>query len=521
MTGGAFSMVSTLRLVLGDQLSPRITALDGLDAAEDVVLMAEVRAECTYVRHHAKKLVLVLSAMRHFARALQSRGVRVDYVRLDDPDNTGSLRGEFFRALQRHAPAHAVATQAAEWRLAEDMRHWQTAAGPTLEIRDDTRFFCRVQDFLAWAGGRKSLRMEFFYRDMRRRSGILMDGGDPAGGRWNFDAENRKRLPPRLRPPPVPAFPPDAITREVIALVAAAFREHVGSAEDFSLPVTAEQAGQALTDFVRHRLPQFGDWQDAMKTGAPVLFHALISTSLNLGLLDAREICEAAERAWRNGDAPLNAVEGFIRQILGWREYVRGIYWLNMPDYAGRNALSATRRMPWFYWTGQTRMNCLHQCITDTLRHAYAHHIQRLMVTGNFALLAGLHPDDLDEWYMVVYADAYEWVEMPNTRGMALFADGGTMASKPYAASGAYISRMSDYCGACAFDVKDATGPNACPFNFLYWDFLARNETLLAGNMRLAMPLKTLARMDPSRVAKMRARAAAFLSSPEMSATQA
>jgi deoxyribodipyrimidine photolyase-related protein len=307
----------------------------------------------------------------------------------------------------------------------------------------------------------------------------------------------------------------------VIALVAAAFREHVGSAEDFSLPVTAEQAGQALTDFVRHRLPQFGDWQDAMKTGAPVLFHALISTSLNLGLLDAREICEAAERAWRNGDAPLNAVEGFIRQILGWREYVRGIYWLNMPDYAGRNALSATRRMPWFYWTGQTRMNCLHQCITDTLRHAYAHHIQRLMVTGNFALLAGLHPDDLDEWYMVVYADAYEWVEMPNTRGMALFADGGTMASKPYAASGAYISRMSDYCGACAFDVKDATGPNACPFNFLYWDFLARNETLLAGNMRLAMPLKTLARMDPSRVAKMRARAAAFLSSPEMSATQA
>jgi deoxyribodipyrimidine photolyase-related protein len=238
---------------------------------------------------------------------------------------------------------------------------------------------------------------------------------------------------------------------------------------------------------------------------------------LNIGLLDARQVCAAAERAYRDGAAPLNAVEGFIRQIIGWREYVRGIYWLHMPDYARKNALGATRRMPWFYWTGQTRMNCLHQAITGTLAHAYAHHIQRLMITGNFALLAGLHPDDVDEWYMVVYADAYEWVEMPNTRGMALFADGGIMASKPYAASGAYINRMSDYCKGCAYDVKDAVGANACPFNFLYWDFMARNEHVLAGNVRLAMPLKTLSRMDPGKLAAIRANAARFLESPEMS----
>jgi len=314
----------------------------------------------------------------------------------------------------------------------------------------------------------------------------------------------------------VPAFPPDEITRDVIALVGRHFPDHVGSAADFALPVTREQARAALADFIANRLPNFGTFQDAMRAGEPVLFHALVSTSLNLGLLDPAEICAAAEAAYKSGHAKLNAVEGFIRQILGWREYVRGIYWLNMPDYASKNALSATRRLPWFYWTGQTRMNCLHHAITDTIAHAYAHHIQRLMITGNFALLAGLHPDEVDEWYLIVYADAYEWVEMPNVRGMALFADGGIMASKPYAASGAYINRMSDYCKGCAYDVKDAVGENACPFNYLYWDFLARNEKSLAGNNRLAMPMKTLSRMDPAKLAQMRGRAASFLASDAM-----
>ena len=503
-------------MILGDQLSPSIASLDGLDPAADVVLMAEVAAECTYVRHHAIKIVLVLSGMRHFAQALRERGITVDYIALDDPANTQSLRGELFRAIERHRPERVVATEPGEWRLSEDMRRWQEAAGIEVDIRDDTRFFSRIQDFIFWARGRRGLRMEFFYRDMRRRTGILMDGETPAGDRWNFDPENRQSLPRHVQAPMVPLFPPDEITQDVITLVDTQFPKHVGHAADFALPVTREQARIALADFVENRLPNFGTWQDAMKTGQPALFHALVSTSLNLGLLEPREICEAAEAAYRHGHAPLNAVEGFIRQILGWREFVRGIYWANMPEYSTKNALGATRRMPWFYWSGETRMNCMHQAIGDTLRHAYAHHIQRLMITGNFALLAGLHPDDVDEWYLVVYADAYEWVEMPNTRGMALFADGGIMGSKPYAGSGAYINRMSDYCKSCAYDVKDAVGPRACPFNFLYWDFFARNETARAGNIRLAMPIKPLARMDPGKVAAMRANAAAFLESEQM-----
>ena len=512
--------VTTIRMILGDQLSPGLSALSDLDPAHDVVLMAEVAAECTYVRHHAKKIVLVLSGMRHFAEELRAGGVRVDYIELDDPQNTQSLRGEMLRAVARHKAARVVATEPGEWRLAEDMRHWQEAAGIEVDVRDDTRFFARLQDFFAWARGRRGLRMEFFYRDMRRRHGFLMDGDQPEGGAWNYDTENRASLPKSVANPPVPSFPPDETTRAVIALVEQRFPNHPGAAADFALPVTGEQARTALADFIANRLPSFGTFQDAMRAGEPVLFHALVSTSLNLGLLDPREICQAAEDAYRSGHAKLNAVEGFIRQILGWREYVRGIYWANMPGYAQKNALDATRRMPWFYWTGRTRMNCLHHAITDTLTHAYAHHIQRLMITGNFALLAGLHPDDIDDWYLVVYADAYQWVEMPNVRGMALFADGGIMGSKPYAASGAYINRMSDYCRGCSYNVKDAVGPNACPFNYLYWDFFARHEKTLAGNIRLAMPIKTLSRMDPEKVAAMRRNAAVFLESEEMSAVE-
>ncbi len=473
----------TLRIVLGDQLSPGIAALRDLDPAQDVVLMAEVLVECTYVQHHAKKLVLVLSAMRHFARALRARGVRVDYVTLDDPDNTQSLRGEFLRAIERHQPAHVVATEAGEWRVAEDMRRWQEHVpdGQEVEIRDDTRFFCRIQEFFSWARGRASPRMEFFYREMRRRHGFLMEGDAPAGGQWNFDAENRKALPKTVVLPVVPGFAPDGITREVMALVAARFPDHLGNVEGFSFPVTGKQARQALNDFIAHRLPDFGDWQDAMKSGAPVLFHALISPALNLGLLEPREVCEAAEAAWTQGRVKLNAVEGFIRQILGWREYVRGLYWLHMPEFGRKNVLGATRKLPDFYWTGKTQMNCLRQAVGDTIANAYAHHIQRLMITGNFALMA----------------------------------DGGIVGSKPYAASGAYINRMSDYCKSCGYDVKDAVGERACPFNFLYWDFFARHAKALGGNVRVAMPLRTLERMDREKLAKMRKKAVEFLQDME------
>ena len=517
MAGQGTPGIATLRMVLGDQCSASLAALSDLDPERDVVLMAEVDAECTYVRHHKKKIVLVLSAMRHFTRALEARGVRVEYVRLDDPDNTHSLRGEVLRAAGRLRPERIVVTEPGEWRLLDDMRHWHELAGVEVEIRDDTRFLCRVQDFLAWARDRRSLRMEFFYRDMRRTHGVLLDGigadgGGPEGGRWNYDAENRKRLPRGVEAPATPEFAPDEITREVMALVAHRFAGHFGEVDGFSLPVTAHDARVALADFVTHRLPQFGDWQDAMKTGAPALFHALISTSMNCGLLLARDACAAAEAAYRDGLVPLNAAEGFVRQVLGWREFVRGIYWLHMPEYGRKNALAATRPVPQFYWDAETRMNCLHQAIGDTRAHAYAHHIQRLMITGNFALLAGLDPAQVDEWYMIVYADAYEWVEMPNVRGMALHADGGIIGSKPYAASGAYINRMSDYCAGCAYDVADAAGENACPFNALYWDFIARHADIFAANQRMAMPVRTMQRMAPERLGALRTRAAAFLS---------
>lgn len=500
-----------LRPVLGDQLSRGLSSLRDLDPARDVVLMAEVMAECTYVPHHAKKVVLVLSAMRHFARALRSRGVRVEYVRLDDPANTHSLRGEMLRAATRLRPDRIVVTEPGEWRLLRDMRQWQDEAGIEVELREDDRFLCRAQEFRAWARGRSALRMEFFYREMRRRHDVLMEGGAPVGRRWNFDAENRERLPAGLRAPPVPAFPPDEITREAMTLVRARFAAHFGEVDGFDLPVTAADAQAMLDDFIRRRLPLFGKWQDAMRAGEPVLFHSLVSTALNLGLLEPLSVCRAAERAHAEGRCGLNDAEGFIRQILGWREFMRGIYWLRMPGYGKLNALGANRRLPSFFWSGETRMHCIARTVRDTRARAHAHHIQRLMVTGNFALLAGLDPDEVDEWYMVVYADAFEWAQMPNTRGMALFADGGIVGSKPYAASGAYLNRMSDYCRACYYDVKDAAGPRACPMNALYWDFIARHRDRFAANPRMAMPVRALDRMDASRLAALRARASAFL----------
>jgi deoxyribodipyrimidine photolyase-related protein len=500
-----------LRVVLGDQCSRTLSALADLDPGHDVVLMAEVMGECTYVRHHRQKIALVLAAMRHFARALTARGVRVDYVALDDPDNTGTLRGEVVRAVRRHGAARIVATEPGEWRVHADMLHWGEAAGVPVEIRDDDRFICPRADFARWAQGRRVLRMEHFYRMLRRRTGLLMEGDEPVGGRWNFDAENRRRLPDDLHPPPPHRVEPDAITRAVLDLVARRFPDHWGGLDAFAWPVTVRDAEAALDRFLAERLPQFGDYQDAMAEGEASLFHALLSTSLNLGLLLPLEVCRRAEAEWRAGRAPLNAVEGFIRQILGWREYVRGLYWLEMPDYARLNALGADRALPSFYWSADSGMRCLDAVVAQTRELAYAHHIQRLMVTGNFALLAGLDPREVNDWYLSVYADAFEWVELPNTHGMALYADGGIMASKPYAASGRYIDRMSDHCRHCRYDVRESVGERACPFNALYWDFLARHRARLGANPRMVQMYRTLDRMDSAKVAALRRQAASFL----------
>lgn len=508
--------VGCLRFVLGDQLHRRVSSLIDLDPDDDVVLLVEVRAEATYVRHHKQKIAFLFAAMRHFAADLAAEGIRVDYVRLDAPGNTGSFTGELERAVARHDPDRIVVTEPGEWRVWEMMDGWRTDSPVPVEIRDDNRFLCPRRDFAEWAGDRRSLRMETFYRGMRRRTGILMERGEPVGGQWNFDHDNRKSLPRGYQPPERIGFEPDPVTREAIDLVERTFADHFGSTEGFAWPVTRGQALTALKHFIADCLPAFGDYQDAMKTGAPFLQHALISPALNAGLLTAEEVCRAAERAFHDGAAPLHCVEGFIRQILGWREYVRGLYWARMPDYADTNALSAQRDLPWFYWSAETRMNCLAQCVGETRDNAYAHHIQRLMVTGNFALIAGLDPAQVEAWYLAVYADAYEWVELPNVHGMVLWADGGVMGSKPYAASGAYINRMSDYCSGCHYDVKAKTGATACPFNVLYWNFLITHAERLGANPRMAMPYRNLARLDEARRAAIVADAERFLTGPEM-----
>ena len=496
--------MSTLRIILGDQLTPGLSSLRGI-AADDVVLMMEVMEEATYVPHHQQKIVFILSAMRHFAHELRGQGITVDYMRLDDQENTGSFSSEVQRAVARHQPQRIVVTEPGEWRVREMMRGW------TAEVLEDNRFFASTARFARWAEGRKQLRMEYFYREMRRETGLLMEAGEPAGGQWNFDHDNRKALPKDVRPPKRLRFAPDDITQAVMALVDQRFPQHFGDLEPFGWAVTRADALEALEHFTGQCLPAFGDYQDAMKQGNGFLYHSVISPYLNIGLLTAAEVCARAEAAWKQDAAPLNAVEGFIRQILGWREYVRGLYWLKMPGYSGTNVLDAKRPLPSFYWTGDTAMNCLAQAISDTRRTAYAHHIQRLMVTGNFALLAGIDPKQVEDWYLLVYADAFEWVELPNTHGMALFADGGVMASKPYAASGADINRMSDYCSGCGYDPDVKTGAKACPFNILYWDFLMRNQDVLKSNPRLAMPYRTLAKMDEARKRVIGSEVRAFL----------
>lgn len=500
-----------LRIILGDQLSSDISALAGLDPKRDIVLMTEVMEETTYVPHHKQKIVLVLSAMRHFADSLRETGVTVDYVTLEDPHNTGDLTTEMQRAVARHTPDRVVVTEPGEWRVKAMVEGWGVLAALPVEVRTDDRFFASPARFAAWARGRKAWRMEHFYREMRREHTMLMEGDKPAGGEWNFDADNRKSLPASTQLPTRLRFPPDETTQAVMALVRRRFSDHFGGLEEFGWPVSRQDALLALKDFIEVGLPHFGDYQDAMKAGGPFLFHSLLAPALNLGLLSPREVCQATEDAWRSGTAPLNAVEGFVRQILGWREYVRGVYWSLMPEYQDRNALGASRRLPAFYWTGDTPMRCLRESVGDTARYAYSHHIQRLMVTGNFALLAGVAPREIERWYLAVYADAFEWVEMPNTLGMAVFADGGQMASKPYAASGAYIDRMSDFCSDCAYDVRLKTGQNACPFNYLYWAFLIRQRDRLGKNPRLAMPYRTLDVWPPDRHAAILAEAEEFL----------
>lgn len=491
-----------LRLVLGDQLSHSLSSLSDINADEDIIWMCEVHDEATYVKHHKKKIAFLFSAMRHFAEELREKGYNVRYTKLDDKENAGSFRGEVERAIKKHKPDEVVVTFPGEYRVLKDMEKWQEDFGVLIDIRTDDRFLCTFEEFEDWAEGRKQLRMEYFYREMRKKYNILLDeNGKPEGGEWNYDSENRKPPKEGLDVPATYNAQTDDITDEVIKLVADKFDDHFGDLEPFFFAVTRDQALYALDKFIEERLEKFGDYQDAMVQGEPWMYHSHISFYINCGLLLPLEVVQKAEAAYHEKGAPLNAVEGFIRQIIGWREYVRGIYWMKMPGYADENFLEADRDLPWFFWDGNTQMNCLRQCITETKENAYAHHIQRLMVLGNFALIAGLDVAQVNKWYLIVYADAFEWVEMPNVSGMILFADGGTLASKPYAASGAYINRMSDYCKSCKYKVTKKNGPEACPFNYLYWDFFIRHEDKLKGNPRLNRSYHTLSKMSDEKIA--------------------
>jgi deoxyribodipyrimidine photolyase-related protein len=502
-----------LILLLGDQLTPTLSSLVAGDPKHDRILMAELHDEASYVRHHKKKIAFIFSAMRHFAEELRTLGWTVDYVTLDDQHNQGSFTAQVAQSVAQLKPKRLIVTDAGEWRVAEMLKSWKATLGIPVEILADTCFIAPIPEFLGWAEGRKQLRMEYFYRDMRRKTGLLMEGDQPIGGKWNFDSENRKAAGADLFIPKPKHSKPDAITNDVLKLVAARFGNHFGDLAPFWFAVTRIDAEAAFTAFVENALPQFGDFQDAMLMGEPFLYHAVIAQYLNIGLLDPLRICREVEAAYHAGHVPLNAAEGFIRQVIGWREYVRGIYWLKMPGYEQSNFFGHTRPLPDFYWTADTDMACIKAAVTQTKEQAYAHHIQRLMVTGNFAMLAGIDPHELHEWYLSVYADAYEWVELPNTVGMSQFADGGLLASKPYAASGAYINRMSNYCGACVYDVKQRTEPKACPFNALYWDFIARHRSKICNNPRMAQMVRTYDKFSVDEQHRITASAARFLES--------
>ncbi|MDA1306378.1 MAG: cryptochrome/photolyase family protein [Acidobacteria bacterium] len=488
----------SLVLVLGDQLDVEAAAFDGFDAAHDRVWMAEVAEESTHVWASKPRIAMFLAGMRHFAQTLQDAGRPLRYTRLDDQHNRGSLAAQLRDDIAALKPAQLVMTMPGDWRVLQALKAVAAETGVPLDVREDRHFFTTVSEFAAHAKGRKQLRMEFFYREQRRRHDVLMDGAEPCGGQWNFDADNREPFP-KTGPVDVPArscFEPDALTRDVLTMVQARFAAHPGRLESFAWPVTRPQALEALQTFITERLPHFGEHQDAMWPGEPWLYHAHIAAAMNLKLLRPREVVEAAVAAYHAGHAPLAGVEGFVRQILGWREYVRGIYWTQMPDYLQRNTQNAQQPLPAWFWTGDTDMACLRDVITQTLEHGYAHHIQRLMVTGLYTLLLGVEPQQVHAWYLAVYIDAVEWVELPNTLGMSQYADGGVMASKPYIATGKYIARMSPYCKGCRYDPTQRTGATACPFTTLYWDYLLRHEAMLSRNPRMALQVKNLARLD-------------------------
>jgi len=492
----AFFMSTTLRLILGDQLNSQHPWLENIDPSVTYVMM-EMRQETDYVVHHLQKIVGFFLAMRQFAKQLQEQGHQVIYYCLDDPENRQDLSSQIQYLIQKESFSTFEYQYPDEYRLEQQLQSiCQELDIPSHAV--DSHHFLTSRGFLKdFFKGKKSYLMETFYREMRRKYQVLMVGNEPLGGQWNFDQENRKPLKEKglLQ---APGLHPKSVGNILDQLSRAGVKT-LGSLdpEAFAWPSSRKESLDLLHHFCRHLLPNFGTYQDAMTTWDPYLFHSRLSFSLNCKMISPLEVVQAAEKAWstQQDKISLAQVEGFIRQILGWREYMRGIYWAEMPRFATLNYFGHERNLPSWFWTGKTKMNCLNHSITQSLTHAYAHHIQRLMVTGNFALLAGIHPDEVDAWYLGIYIDAIQWVEITNTRGMSQFADGGIVGTKPYTSSANYIKKQGNYCSTCAYDADKKVGDRACPFNSLYWHFHVRHREKLEKNPRIGMVYRTWDKM--------------------------
>lgn len=483
--------------ILGDQLDAESSAFADFDIESDVVLMAEVPEESTHVWSSKPRTAFFFAAMRHFGDVLTARGLRVEYLRIGTHGFT-SLSDVLRNAVERYTPARVVMVEPGDWRVAQALAACADEASFVLVLQPDAHFMCTHEEFRAWAGDKRQFRLEFFYRMMRKRYDVLMDGDQPLGDQWNFDSDNRGAFP-KGGPGAVPhphQITPDRVTQQVIADVEAHFPTHPGILTEFDWPVTRSDALHSLHRFVNERLPQFGARQDAMWTDEPFLYHAHLAALLNVKLLNPREVIAAAVEAYHSGHAPIEAVEGFVRQVLGWREFMRGMYWMDMPGMREANFFAHTRSLPQWYWSGDTHMRCMQHTIGQTLAYGYAHHIQRLMVTGIFALLAEVQPQLVEDWYLAVYIDAVDWVELPNVAGMALFANGGRFTSKPYIASGQYIKRMSNYCTGCRYKPSEKVGDSACPVTTLYWNFLDKHEAMLTANPRTTLMVRNVKKLS-------------------------
>lgn len=499
-----------VRLILGDQLNPEHSWFGTVNPQILYVLM-ELRQETDYVLHHAQKIIAIFAAMRDFAGSLRAAGHRVRYVALDDPSNRQSLTENLSAIIQSYGAAQLEWQMPDEWRLDHQLKQWAAQQHFVCNEVASEHFLSPRSELAQLFAGRRQWLMETFYRHMRRRYQVLLDeSGGPEGGKWNFDHENRK---------PWPGTPPEPADRRKAHDHSALWQsiEQCGvrsfgdpQAEQLRWPLNRTEALSCLSQFIETTLVHFGDFEDAMSSTHTRLFHSLLSFAINMKMLQPLEIVRSVEAAYRAGTAPLAAAEGFIRQILGWREYMRGIYWAHMPGYEHSNTLAHDLPLPSWFWHGNTQMNCLNKAIGQSLQTAHAHHIQRLMVIGNFALLAGIDPHALHQWYLGVYIDAFEWVELPNTVGMSQWADGGIIATKPYVSSGAYINKMSDYCRGCRFDPKQKIGAKACPFNALYWDFFARHQQRLQKNPRLGLVYRQLEKMSGPTLDELRAHALAL-----------